>query len=391
MAFSSCANQWSFFKAQRRLILPRVGALLRLVNHLETRPIRFGIIGSLAVHVILLCIVAVWIGYPTIKRMVDTTLKEENAVTLVFPEIIEAPPSDPLPVTPPRSKEEPYIRTTQNKEASAPPIKTDFISDKNTAASAKLPAAGGGDPLMPTSKGIDIPTKELANRTYKDGEIKNDSAPIMTQPVTPAIPELKQTPDTIVAKKENSPSEVKMKELDELLQGNSPKMLPSEKRHVDEVAALASISKKIEPPKAPTLPLTNTLKPEVNAFQPETHTSNKDGGIDAIGSEDAVNAKATSMGAYRRVATSVVEKKWHALIRLKLDVVEPGNLSVRFYVNKNGKVEDARITYNRASPLLADVTLEAILMAEIPPIPKELLPVLDRERMEINYDVIIHP
>lgn len=365
------------------------------MNQLETRSLRFGILGSLAVHALLFCFAAYWIGYPTLKRIVDTAVATENEVTLVFPTDIETPP--PAPVEPPpappvpKSKEEPYIRTTQNTEAAAPPAKADFISDKNTVASSKLAGTPGGDPTMPTMKGIDFQTKELANRTYKDGEIKNDSAPTMNQPPVPAAPEPKQTPDPVVAKKEASPTEVRMKELDELMPKENPKVLPEEKPPVADPAEANPPVKKPEPPKPAALPLINTPKTEADAFQPETHTSNKKGGINAIGSEDAVNAKATTMGSYRRQATGAVEKKWHALIRQKLDVVEPGNLTVRFYVNKNGKVEDARITYNRASPLLADVTLEAILMAEIPPIPKELLPVLDRERMEINYDVVIHP
>ncbi len=371
------------------------------MNQLETRTLRFGILGSLAVHMLLFGFAAFWIGYPALKRIVDTAVATEKEVTLIFPTEIEMVPLPPVPAVPapaplpvPKSKEEPYIRTTQNKEAAAAPTKADFISDKNTVASAKLPGTVGGDPTMPTTLGIDYQTKELANRTYKDGEIKNDSAPAMTQPPAPAmpvlpVPELKQTPDPVVAKKEISPTEVKMKELDELMSKEGPKVLPEEKP--EDAAKVNPVTKKPEPPKPAVMPLINTSKPEADAFQPETHTSKKKGGIDTIGSEDAVNAKATGMGAYRRQATGAVEKKWHALIRQKLDVVEPGNLTVRFYVNKNGKVEDARITYNRASPLLADVTLEAILMAEIPPIPKELLPVLDRERMEINYDVVIYP
>lgn len=368
------------------------------MNQLETRSLRFGILGSLAVHAVLLCLAAFWIGYPTLKHIVDTAVVTEKEVTLVFPTDIETPPPAPVvPVSAPTPppvvpKEQPYIRTTQNTEAPAAPGKADFISDKNTVASSKLPGTAGGDPTMPTTKGIDYPTKELANRTYKDGEIKNDSAPDMNQPPVPAVPEIKPAPpDPVVAKKEISPTEVKMKELDELMQKDGPKVLPEVKPPAEEAAKAEPMVKKTEPPKPAVMPLMNTPKPEADAFQPETHTSNKKGGIDAIGSEDAVNAKSTTMGAYRRQATGAVEKKWHALIRQKLDVVEPGNLSVRFYINKNGKVEDARITHNRASPLLADVTLEAILMAEIPPIPKELLPVLDRERMEINYDVVIHP
>lgn len=371
---------------------------------METRTVRYGIFGSLAVHALLLCFAAFWIGYPTLKRIVDTAVVTEKEVTLIFPTDVElAPAIPPAPVVPastppvPKPKEQPYIRTTQNTEAATAPTKTDFISDKNTVASSKLASTAGGDPTMPTTKGIDYQTKELANRTYKDGEIKNDSAPAMNQPPVPAVPEVKPTPDPMVAKKQDSPTEVKMKELDEVLlkEATGPKVMPAEKPPepppLEEAAKVEPIAKKTEPPKPALMPLINTPKPDANAFQPETHTSNKKGGIDAIGSEDAVNAKATTMGAYRRQATGAVEKKWHALIRMKLDVVEPGNLTVRFYVNKYGKVEDARITNNRASPLLADVTLEAILMAEIPPIPKELLPVLDRERMEINYDVVIHP
>ena len=39
---------------------------------------------------------------------------------------------------------------------------------------------------------------------------------------------------------------------------------------------------------------------------------------------------------------------------------------------------------------MEDFTLEALLKAEIPPIPRELLPMLDGERFPVEYEIIIH-
>ncbi|WP_050023040.1 hypothetical protein [Verrucomicrobium sp. BvORR034] len=92
-----------------------------------------------------------------------------------------------------------------------------------------------------------------------------------------------------------------------------------------------------------------------------------------------------------RQVTSAVEKKWHFYRSREADAVEPGRLSLKFYVNKYGKVEDLKFTMKDANPLMEDFTIEAILKAEIPPIPLDLVPILDRERLEINYDIVIHP
>jgi hypothetical protein len=43
-----------------------------------------------------------------------------------------------------------------------------------------------------------------------------------------------------------------------------------------------------------------------------------------------------------------------------------------------------------ADPRMTDFTLRAIRDAEIPPIPLDLLPMLDNERFEVEYDVIIY-
>src|SRR3954470_13127262 len=98
----------------------------------ETRNLGYAIAGSLAVHVLLAVSFALWIGLASFQRLhLDRVPapEEEPEVTLVLPE------PTPVPPTPPQ-KEEQYIRTTQNTEAAQAPAKADFVSDKNTVASA---------------------------------------------------------------------------------------------------------------------------------------------------------------------------------------------------------------------------------------------------------------
>jgi hypothetical protein len=87
-----------------------------------------------------------------------------------------------------------------------------------------------------------------------------------------------------------------------------------------------------------------------------------------------------------------VEKKWHIYRRKYADAVTFGNVKLRFYVTKVGDAEDFDILSDakEADPRMTDFTLRAIRDAEIPPIPLDLLPMLDNERFEVEYDVIIY-
>lgn len=395
------------------------------MTHAETRTVGYALAGSLAVHVLLAVGFALWIGLASFHRMQmpePVPAEQEPEVTLVFPDL---PPVEPVPVTP--QKEERYIRTTQNTEAPQAPAKTDFISDKDTVAMARAAPSPDGTKPMPTMQGVDFPTMELANRTYRDGETKNDSAPAPPQatatmatatpapapapppsppptppPVTPQmkLPE-PAPPQPQMAKKEDAPAETMMKELDAAMakqekapepkpQDQPPDMQkPEETRNA--LPTMRTPEEKSVPRAIPMAKTANTPRPEKDAFQPETHRSSVKGTISNIGNEDAVAAAATPVGRYMRQVTGAVEKKWHQFRLARADAVEPGKMGLRFYVNKNGKVEDLEFLFKESNALMEDFTIEAILKADIPPIPKDLLPILEKERVEITYDIVIHP
>jgi hypothetical protein len=99
-------------------------------------------------------------------------------------------------------------------------------------------------------------------------------------------------------------------------------------------------------------------------------------------------------GRYIRLVTQAVEKKWHLYRVMRIKEVSYSELKVLFYVNKEGKVEDLQtVDDKKSNQLLKDITLMAIRDAEIPPMPKqvhELLPAVDKQRLKIEYNVLIY-
>jgi outer membrane biosynthesis protein TonB len=364
------------------------------MTQVETRNLGYAIAGSLAVHVLLAVSFALWIGLVSFQRLhLDRTAapEEEPEVTLVLPE--------PTPVPPTPEKEAPFIRTTQNTEAAQAPAKADFISNKNTVAMAKSAPSPQGDQPLPNMQGLDFATNELANRTFRDGETRNDSAPApptAAKAVAPPAPPKMKTPDQPrVAKKEETRAETMMQELDAALakqeakpQDDTPDALKTSETR-EALPHMRSPEEKASPRAIPVASAaTNTPRPEKDAFQPETHRGTVKGMISNVGGEDAVNAANTAEGRYRAQVWSIIEKKWHEFARARPDVVEPGKLGLHFYVNKDGKVEDFKWAFTEASPLVQEFTLRAVQEAKLPPIPKDLLPIIQRILME--PDVVIY-
>ena len=124
-------------------------------------------------------------------------------------------------------------------------------------------------------------------------------------------------------------------------------------------------------------------------FSPLTRKAAVKGTISNKG-DAAVDAEATPMGQFMRLVTAAVEKKWHEYQVKNAASVTFGYLRVRFYVNRAGHVEAPEFLEKSNNPLMDDFTLDAILAADLPPIPKDLLPLLEENRIPIEYSIIIN-
>ncbi len=322
----------------------------------DNRILGYGVAGSLAMHVLLFCALALSMGMGRVNQIPRTMPEPEPVVTMVFPEDIKEMPPEEIPK--PKTEPQRYIRTTQNEDAINAPTKTDFVSDRNTVASAKLAPDPAGVAGMPTLNGVNIPTTELVNREFKDGEIKNDSA-------LPAPPPQKIVSET----KEHLPLEIRRA-------GDPPEQAPEMKT-----------------PDEPPLPtaLAMASPSAKDTFAPQTRTSAAKGTLSNLGAENAVNATATATGRYTRQVTAAIEEKWNRCLKQKNFLVDPGKLRLFFYVDKNGRInpDELSIVFNEATAELMDIARKSILEADIPKIPEELLLTLDQGRFGIEYDAVL--
>jgi formylglycine-generating enzyme required for sulfatase activity len=106
----------------------------------------------------------------------------------------------------------------------------------------------------------------------------------------------------------------------------------------------------------------------------------------------AVQDDATPLGRYMRQVTGAVERKWHLYVRLAKDSVNFGRVRFCFYVDPAGTPQDLTMLSEARDtpPRLRELTLRAILDAQIPPIPPDLMPTLDDGRVKIEYEAMVY-
>jgi outer membrane biosynthesis protein TonB len=385
------------------------------------------IAGSLLVHGLLFLLLAGLFTGPAkweFKAAEISAKPKEKEVTLIFPDQLIPPPPLPKPVPPPNK--EIYMRTTQNEASGEKPKNAAFISDRNTKASATKAADPTAASPVPTTEGLKFQMNELANRDYRDGDIREDAAnksmpspvakPAQPQPQAPSTPQPPSPPPTppqsqsIAAAAASSPLAKMMEEADKDLARVDMNRLPLEVRKPEPLMKepesppptpqKPQMREVVDSPPVPkAIPVSDevaktTSRPQDKAFMPFTRTSENKGTISNRGTDDAADAEASPKGKYIRSVTSQVEKKWHLYRALRRDMVSPGSLQVEFYVNAKGKVENLRIVNDRESTtLLSEFTVRAIRDAEIPAMPREvidLLPIMDKQRLKIEYNVLIY-
>jgi hypothetical protein len=415
----------------------------------KNRDVEIAIGVSVVAHVLLLMWVVWELAVVMSERMSRAEeVKPEEELTLLYPEQILPEPPAPPPVVP-KPEEKSYIRTTQNARSEEAPKQADFVSDRNTKAASELPADEAGKKNMPSLDGIDPERGELASRDYKDGEIKEDGAtpvpamqmaqgapavpldpvqkpvevvrppapppaPPPSPPPAPALPEKKVV--EVAKAVPLTPLEAMMREQDEgeaarlsVEPAPKPKEVVPDQPPVKEspVPEMRTVETPPAPPTPPTPPemrqpeavggaaldpVKRTAGPQdADAFSPFTRTSKVKGTISNRG-ETAVDAAETPVGRYMRQVTGAVEKKWHFLRRRNADAVTYGSLRLKFFVRADGRVAPPTVLSDRAEAdvRMLDFTLRAIMEAEIPPIPADLLPLLDGERLEVEDDVLIY-
>jgi TonB family protein len=306
------------------------------------------LIASVVIHFLIILLVTLALAFrpPVFVSQADEAPVE---LTLVAPE--------------PRPKQEPsYVETSESQLADKPPEDAPFESDKDTQAASPLPATG--DAPAPSQDGAESPALSFENKEYTAGPQARPSTPAV-QPRQETAPEPEAEPKA------------------------EPKFTP---RPSTQLALL-------EPPKPQTTPRPQSAKAvqqqeqqaqvsQPPGYQPQTRITRIRGNISNRG-RSAVSATATPLGRYKKMLSDAIGSRWYYYVSDQMGLLNVGTVEVRFVVRESGKVERMQVLRNSSNESFAACTVRAIMEAEIPPIPKELVPMLESGRIEIEYSFTI--
>jgi outer membrane biosynthesis protein TonB len=307
------------------------------------------LVASIVVHILLILLVAFALTFRT-RELVPRVEEKPAELTLVAPP--EVPPQKPS-----------YLETSESQRADKPPEDSQFESDKDTRAASPLEATG--DAPLPSQEGRESPAPDFENKDYTAGPQPRPAAPV-AQPVEqpPAEPKTEPQP---VPKFTPRPSTQLA-----LLEPPKPENTPRPKTET------VSPPKKKESPQAPQPP----------GYQPQTRVTRIRGNISNRG-RSAVNATATPLGRYKKMLSDAIGSRWYYYVSSQIGLLNVGTAEIKFVVRESGKVERVEVVSNSSNESFAACSVRAIMEAEIPPIPKELVPMLESGRIEIQYSFTI--
>ena len=324
-------------------------ATLTIWREDERRKALVALAASILLHLFIIGSVSFMLA---VRKPISIPPPEEAPVELT---LVAAPDSTPKP-------RPAYVQTSESQRADKPPENSVFESDKDTHAASPLPAAG--DAPVPTQDGRDQPALSLENKEYTAGPVARESSPAV-QPRQETAPQPKA-------------------------EESKPKMTPQQSTQL----AL------LEPPKPKTSPRPKAAKavrqeqqqqaqtPQPPGYQPQTRITRIRGNISNKG-RAALSATATPLGRYKKMLSDAIGSRWYYYVTEQLGLLNVGTVEVRFVVRQNGNVERVQVLRNSSNESFAACTVRAIMEADIPPIPKELVPMLEGSRIEIEYSFTI--
>jgi TonB family protein len=275
------------------------------------------------------------------------------------------PPVELTIVAPPESEQKPsYVETNESQRAEEPPEEALFESDKDTRAASPLPAAG--DVPVPTQDGDQSPALSFESKEYTAGPQARPPTPAV-QPRQETAPEPKAEPK---AEPKFTPKPItQLALLEPPKPKNTPRPQPAKADQRQEQQQQTQVS---QPP----------------GYQPQTRITRIRGNISNRG-RSAVSATATPLGRYKKMLSDAVGSRWYFYVSDQMGLLNVGTVEVRFVVRQSGKVERVQVLRNSSNESFAACTVRAIMEAEIPPIPKDLVPMLESGRIEIEYSFTI--
>jgi outer membrane biosynthesis protein TonB len=243
---------------------------------------------------------------------------------------------------PSASKNSAFIENDESKKAPEPKEKT-FESNANSIGASELAATS--ELPLPSQDGKDRPFMDLETHQHSletQGAQPQPSAAPQENPNPSAAPQTQQAPVTAA---------------------EQFAMLTQRSASTPDTSAAAG-----QPRSA------------YRRLKERTHIS---GNITNRGIS-SVNALGTPLGRYQKIVADSIGSRWYAFVEQKQDLVTIGALRLRFYIDRSGRVKALKVTENSSNEAFANVCVQSVLEAHLPPIPEDVANTLPPEGLEVD-------
>ncbi len=303
----------------------------------------------------------------------------ELSPKLPVPEEIELTIVRPTPSPTPPIR---FVETPKDRASERPPKNPVFESDADSLAASEQPAKG--DLPVPSQEGLDLPGITLDDRQLAlaqeaataAAQAALESAPPPLAPAPMPTPALRKTESDRQPQATPPPDALAL--LDPA--SRSP-------RHPTPTPTPEPTPQKNPIPPQPTPHKQQDASPP--SYQPDKRTNKIVGSVDSRG-RSSVDSVATPLGRYRKALSDAIGSRWYFYTTSRMDLISLGTVRLRFFVKADGSVEDIEILSNTSNASFGTFTLQAVLEAEIPPIPPDIAQTLENNRLEVEYTFTVY-
>jgi outer membrane biosynthesis protein TonB len=298
----------------------------------ETRTVLLALLAAVLIHLLVALFLAAYSGVfsPTIPV-------EEKPVELTFVDLS------------PASKNSAFVETDESKNAPEPKEKT-FESNANSIGASELAATG--ELPLPSQTGKDRPFMDLETHQHS---LETKGA----QPQPSAAPQENPNPST------------------------APQTEPAP---VTAAEQFAMLTQRPTPAAEPSAASQQTR----SAYRAQKERTRISGRITNHG-VSSVNALGTPLGRYQKFLLDAIGSRWYAFVDRQIDLISIGTARVVFVVDRSGHVKNLKILQNTSNEALANVCIQSIQEAQLPPMPDDLASTLPPEGLDMDIPFTIFP
>jgi hypothetical protein len=300
----------------------------------EARKILWALLAALIIHFVIGSFIAAFHDF-LFTRV--TPVEEDKPMEMT---IVDRPATPAA--TPPKNSM--FMETDEAKASAEPPKEKTFESNANSIAASQLPPEAGMP--LPSQEGKEKPTLDLENHNY-------------------SLPSEGAAPRPSVAPQETP----------------QPSVAPQpEPREAEQFAMLTNTPKPTPQPTPSQTP--STVQSRYQALKQQTHI----GGSITNRGISSVNALGTPLGRYEKIMKDAIGSRWYSNIERRGEMANVGTVVVHFFIEPTGRINPAsvKIIQNTSNETLAEISLQAILDAKLPPMPDDVANALPPQGLEVE-------